>query len=717
MFRQLSRIRFLLLAFTFVNGARAEDEIVVNVQERRNLVAPKEGASKSTIERTRIETMPGGASAALPKVISTLTPGAVPGPFGQLFIRGNHANLQYQIDGVQLPESASGTFGEAFSPRNVEKLEVITGGVPAEYGERLAAVVNITTKQGPETPQGEVELKYGSYDTLFPQANYGGTDASGRLRYFLAGSYMQTERGLDTPNPASETDQSRGGSEAVHDRATSNDAFARVDYQLDDVNRFVINVFWSQRFYQIPNYPDSFKPGDAYFQPGYADSFGNRADDATQPTYRYAPAVTDDSQTEQNASAQIVWKRALSERASMQVAPYYKRSQIGVGADPANDLASKTLIANDAQVAAFTLDRAVDNYGLKSDFVWRATDEHQLKAGFQAQQSNAAGSFTLQTDPNAAAARYGADDSGFLGAAYAQDAWRFARDWSATYGLRYSGEQFNSDGLSSQDQLFQPRVGVEWTVAEGSRLHAFYGKLFQPAPFENLRQAFVASGGGNSAAPYDVKAEKDDYYEIGLAQQIGGSHVANFVVYYKDATDMLDDAQLLNTSIAQPYNYAKGYAQGAEVSLSGDLTPNLRHFENYSYQEAKGRGLSGGIFAFDPNAAAQPDAWRYLDHSQRHTANVGLTYARDQWFTTAQAQYGSGLRTGSGNDKDLPGHFTLDLSAGWSFRGDDWLSKWRLAADVTNLFDNPYPITINNGFNGSHYAVGRQYFVRLAKTL
>jgi hypothetical protein len=37
--------------------------------------------------------------------------------------------------------------------------------------------------------------------------------------------------------------------------------------------------------------------------------------------------------------------------------------------------------------------------------------------------------------------------------------------------------------------------------------------------------------------------------------------------------------------------------------------------------------------------------------------------------------------------------------------------------DVANVFDNVYPIFVDNGFNGSHYTAPTAYTVHLIKTL
>src|SRR6185437_16148625 len=221
--------------------------------------------SRTVVTSKQIEQMPEGDNITLPKLLSDTMPGVVQGPFGQSFIRGNHANIQYQIDGVQLPDSPSGTFGESFSPRNIDHMEVITGGVPAEYGQRLAAVLNIVTKSGPEKPGGEIEMNYGSYNTMSPHLMYGGSNESGRTHYFVSANYHTTDRGLDTPQPLNGNDRGQGGEDAVHDHADGNNEFAKIDWLVNNNDKLSFVLFNSENTFQIPNFPGSFSPSDPVF--------------------------------------------------------------------------------------------------------------------------------------------------------------------------------------------------------------------------------------------------------------------------------------------------------------------------------------------------------------------------------------------------------------------------------------------------------------------
>ena len=53
------------------------------------------------------------------------TPGVVQDSHGQLHIRGDHANVQYRINGVIIPEPISG-FGQALETRFADHLSILT---------------------------------------------------------------------------------------------------------------------------------------------------------------------------------------------------------------------------------------------------------------------------------------------------------------------------------------------------------------------------------------------------------------------------------------------------------------------------------------------------------------------------------------------------------------------------------------------------------------
>src|SRR5215813_758875 len=116
------------------------EETVTVTAPKRQAPRPATTTSSATqVQREDIQSRPRGDSASVNEILAT-QPGFVFDAMGQIYVRGNHANVQYQLDGVPLPDSVSGLFGQFLTARLLENMEVITGGLPAEYGQRLSAV-------------------------------------------------------------------------------------------------------------------------------------------------------------------------------------------------------------------------------------------------------------------------------------------------------------------------------------------------------------------------------------------------------------------------------------------------------------------------------------------------------------------------------------------------------------------------------------------------
>jgi len=700
------------------SGDEPVQEQAVTVVARRLRINPSAAVSSQEISQAQISLLPGGATQSLPKVIYTTDPGFVQGSFGQMFARGNHANIQYDIDGIQLPDSPSGTFGDAFSVLDIDRMEVITGGLPAEYGNRLSAVVNILTKTGSQQPGGFLDMNYGSFNTFSPQLAYGGSEKGGRLRYFLSANYESTDRGLDTPEPSSEADQSRGGTAAIHDASTSNSQFGKLDWDLDGSNTLLVTAFNSQRAFQIPDYPAGFKATDPFFGPSYSDAFGNVGGAL------WTPAGTNDSQLEGTDYAEVMWKHRLDGGSVLQLAPYVKVSTVVFNGDPADDLQASLAgtASNPVTADSFSEDRTTSNLGMQGDFTAHPNDFNTVKAGFQLQAAEAHGPVTILVQSTGGSVSATADsnaDHDYQESAYIQDDIRLFPGVVLNAGLRYDAIQDLFADATALDGMFQPRLGLNYSPWTQTKFHLYYGDLFQPAPAEDLRDSFSQVTG--NLQPYDIKSEKDQYYEAGVAQQLGGQLIS-VNTYYKDSVNLLDDTQLLNTAISEPYNYAKGYVYGTEVSVNGKIPGGFSGFMTYTYEIAQGYGASGGLFALstaDLQAAETggDNFWQYLDHTQINTANAGLTWNAAGFSAGLTALYGSGLRTGFDNEVSLPPHCTMDGTVAYAVKGGSWLEDVKVALDVTNIFDDVYPIFVDNGFNGSHYVAPTAFTLHVVKTL
>src|SRR5450432_1393380 len=142
-------------------------EVNASLDRSRNQLSPDIGASQYIINQQAIQQLPLGEATPLNQVLLQV-PGVVQDSYGQLHVRGDHADLQYRVNGVIIPESISG-FGQTLDTRLIDSLQFLTGALPAQYGYRTAGVVDITTKTGAQTSGGSVGFTAGSSGTRNPE--------------------------------------------------------------------------------------------------------------------------------------------------------------------------------------------------------------------------------------------------------------------------------------------------------------------------------------------------------------------------------------------------------------------------------------------------------------------------------------------------------------------------------------------------------------------
>src|SRR5258705_5113005 len=102
-------------------------------------------------------------------------PGVVEEENGRIHIRGSEAQPQYVLDGLPIDDNLSGVFGTELDTDNVQSAEVITGNIPAQFGDKANAVVNISTKSGLDMPwRGALAFLGGSFSASGAGATLGG---------------------------------------------------------------------------------------------------------------------------------------------------------------------------------------------------------------------------------------------------------------------------------------------------------------------------------------------------------------------------------------------------------------------------------------------------------------------------------------------------------------------------------------------------------------
>src|SRR5437016_8332770 len=183
------------------------EEVVIQSQEldiSREAIVPNLGATRYTVGPDRLDSQAQGEDAPFNQTILRF-PGVAQDSFGQLHVRGEHANLQYRIDDVLIPESIPG-FGQELETRFADNISLITGALPAQFGFRNTGVIDIHTKHGAAFQQSEASVYGGSFDTIMPSFEFG--NVTGKLSSYVSASYLHNGIGIENPT---------GSSNPIHD--------------------------------------------------------------------------------------------------------------------------------------------------------------------------------------------------------------------------------------------------------------------------------------------------------------------------------------------------------------------------------------------------------------------------------------------------------------------------------------------------------------------
>src|SRR2546423_3948561 len=179
------------------------EQVVVTSQEldiSREAIVPSLGATRYTVGPDRLDSQAQGESAPFNQTILRF-PGVAQDSFSQLHVRGEHANLQYRIDDVLLPESIPG-FGQELETRFADSVSLITGALPAQFGFRNTGGIDIHTKNGAVFQQGEASLFVGSFDTIKESLELG--NVTGKLSSYVSASYLHNGIGIENPTRGSD---------------------------------------------------------------------------------------------------------------------------------------------------------------------------------------------------------------------------------------------------------------------------------------------------------------------------------------------------------------------------------------------------------------------------------------------------------------------------------------------------------------------------------
>ncbi len=312
------------------------------LNKARNSLSPDTGGSKYTFTQQAIQELPQGNNTPLNQVILQ-APGVAQDSFGQLHIRGDHANIQYRVNGVQLPEGITG-FGQVISPRFAQSISLLTGVLPAEYGLRTAGVIDIKTKDGLLDPVANLDFYGGQRGTTQPSFEYGGS--KGDFSYYMTGQYLGTDRGVEPPT---------SGPTAIHDTSNQGSFFGYFSYFLNPTTRLSLISGSAINHFQIPANPD---------QPQVFPLAGVPV---------YPSAKVRENQFEQNYFNVLALQGTVGDNIDYQVAPFSRYSTVTFNPDHVGDL-----IYNGAASRVFRSDWG---NGFQLDTAYHGIADHTFRLG------------------------------------------------------------------------------------------------------------------------------------------------------------------------------------------------------------------------------------------------------------------------------------------------------------------------------------------------
>jgi hypothetical protein len=648
--------------------AQAE-QVTVTSQEldvSREAIVPSLGATRYTIGPDRLDSQAQGENAPFNQTVLRF-PAVAQDSFGQLHVRGEHANLQYRIDDVLLPESIPG-FGPELATRFADNISLMTGALPAQFGFRETGVIDIHTKNGAAFIGSEASIYVGSFDTFMESLERGGV--TGKLSYYVTQSYLHNGIGIENPT---------GSTSPIHDNTDQFKEFAYLSYIIDDTSRYTLLVGDNHNDFQIPN------------NPGQTPMFNDMG------RTNFNSAKLDENQAEDNAYEILTYQKNAGDF-NFQASIFNRYSSILFRPDNVGDL-----IFNGV---ASRVDRDILSNGAEFDSSYKLNDEHTLRGGLIFTEQYATVDTTtlvFKVDANGKTSTTpmrivdNHDKYGYFYGFYLQDEWKPLEQVTVNFGGRLDFVNAFSD-----ENQFSPRINVVYKPWDLTTLHVGYARYFTPPPLEAVPQSTVAKFAGTtneSAITKDspISAERAHYFDGGVTQKIMEGWNVGLDAFYKSSHSTLDEGQFGAALIQSSFNYKRGRIYGGEFTTNYDHGP-FSAYGNLAWGWARGTHWSSSQFLFSPeDYAFVKKHWIFLDHDQRITASAGASYTWNDWKASADMLYGSGLRRGFVNTKSVPDYGTVNLSLQRNLKIPQIPGSFKIRFDIVNLFDEVYELRDGSG--------------------
>ncbi len=437
---------------------------------------------------------------------------------------------------------------------------MIYGNVPAEFGEKIGAVINLTTKSGLGSGgvKGEAFVGASRFSTYEGGASVGyGTNSFG---LFASVNGSKSDRFVDPVN-----------FDSLHNSGNTARGFLRLDWAPDPSNTFRLTMLAGRTNRDVPN------------------------------TYTQQSAGQDQRVFTRDANYNVGYQGVLSSNAVLDVSGFARLSTFELDSSPGDTPAQATSR------------RSLDNFGLAPSITW-ATGVHEFKVGGELKRFPIEERFTFGiTDPalndpsspdyNPNLAPYDLTRGGSIFAfrqrrtgtylaGYAQDNIRLG-NFTANVGVRY-----DHNNLPLSESQLEPRIGaIYYFPSTKTALRVSYNRVLYTPEYENILlssspeaaalappaiQESARPGGGSLL----VHSERQNAYTVGAQQAIGSKARLDVDFWERRSTYAGDQDQLFNTGIVFPLAFSRGDLHGWDLRLDFAQTAGFRGFLSLGHTRA-----------------------------------------------------------------------------------------------------------------------------------
>ena len=659
-------------------------------EQARERIFTQGGASVTTIGKAQVDALPQSNQTDFDRVVLQL-PGVSQdsAASGDFHIRNEHANVQYRVNGILLPDGVSG-FAQVLDSTFIRSISLIDGALPAEYGLHMAGLLDITTRNGADAP-GTIFSQYGgSRATSISTIETSGV--AGKWDYFFTGRFTTNGIGIESATPTLDP---------IHDHTRQGRYFAYASTPLGDSSRFVFMSGADTAHFQVPNVI------------GAAPQFtalGVSNFDSTQ---------LNENQVEHSIFNILAVQTSVGPL-DTQLSYFQRYSTLHFLPNEVGDLVFNGVASDVARVDLVN--------GIQNDNAYKVSERQTIRFGsvFQverAQDINNSVVLPLDGDGNPVDAPFTLADAekrtGFVGGLYVQDEVKLTRQLTLNVGLRYDA----LDEYVTADQL-SPRASIVYTPSETTVIHAGYSRYFTPPELALSAPTPLVPFANTTGAPAvtqntPIRPERSDFFDVGVTQQVTPRFAVGMDAYYKVAKNLIDDGQFGQALVLTAFNYDHAFNNGVEVKTTYK-DGGLAAYGNVAFAEQKAKEVSSNQYLFDPTELAYiANNTIFTDHDQAITASAGASYrcAPTRTTFTTDFIYGSGLRDGFANIGTVAPYASVNVGLLQDFQLLPGAKPTTFRFAVVNLLDHTYEIRDGSGVGvfAPQYGQRRGFFASLSQ--